>query len=298
MRSNIDIDGAIRSAYAAMPIPAFTPRVRSAAYGRGVLAVAAALALAVLVVAAQVEPLRSAAGAALEELARRVAPRSVVEPSSSPSPSPSSPTASPSSPTASEVLFRARQVLTTCTAGKARQIHQGAPFGINREYVLPRGTAYVTESRSQCPDRWSGVTISSSTGLYEERIVIGSTVYVRSAPDGAWVVYTVVNSVSGSEAAEYTLGYGGGYRTMRERGVLGPSVTCGAEQCFTHITEGGGAFNPDRVVGVARSTLLIEQRTGRLVEQRIHVDWPDGSTTDDLVEYFDFDVPNVIEPPQ
>lgn len=292
MITDRELDALIRSTYSAMTVPDLAPRTRARPVLR--LALVAAV-LALLFAAIQVEPVRSATGAAIERFVLRSTRSQVVEPTPTPT---ASPGPTPASPRAAEVLFRARQVLAQSTAGKARFTHEGAPFGINRDFVLQRGTSWVATVRSQCPDRSESLTVSSATGLYEQRIVIGNTVYVRTSPDGAWVTFTATSSPEPCTSADAELVIGqGAYADLRDRGQLGPNAQCGTVECYTHVTTDVPAFDPDRVVGSSRVTLLIEVVSGRFVERRVHVDWPNGRTTDEVTEFFDHDMPNVIEAP-
>lgn len=279
------------------PVPRGPDEIRVARRSRGsALAPLLAAMLALLLVASQLGAVQSAVGSLADELARRFAPRGEIRP----------PTTGDSNRPASQVLGGAKLVILRASDFKVRTTHRGPYFGFNETLRARGGTDWVLTERMHCPDRAASVLSSRSTGFYEERISIGSTVYTRRGPEPEfaetteWALdpVTMQDPLCNTERAAAQLVSWLDYDQIGREGVLGSPVPCGADTCLSLLTTDLRAWAAELVAGRATHTLLIEERTYRPVEVRIRVDWRDGTTSERVIEFFDFGVPNVIEPPK
>lgn len=279
------------------PVPRGPDEIRVARRSLGsALAPLLAAMLALLLAASQLGAVQSAVGSLADELTRRFAPRGEVPP----------PGTETSIPPASQVLGNAKLFILRAVYFKVRTTHRGPDLAVNETLRARGGTDWVVTERIHCPDRKATVESSRSTGFYEERISIGSTVYTRRGTDPEFAATTewaldpvaMQDPLCNTERASARLVPGGDYDQVSRHGVLGSPVPCRADTCLSMVTTYLAVYGPDLVVGRATHTLLVEQSTYRPVEVRMRVDWPDGTSSERVIEFFDFGVPTVIEPPK
>lgn len=252
--------------------------------------------LAILLVASQLGAVQSAVGSLADELTRRFAPRGEIRPPATETPIRA----------ASQVLGAAKLFVLRATDYKVRTTHSGTPLEFNETLRAQRGSSWVMTERIHCPDRKASVTSSRSTGFYEERISIGSTVYTRRATDPEfaetteWVLdpVTMQDPLCNTEKAAARVVPAGDYDQVSRNGRLEAPVPCGADTCLPLRTTDLDVYGPALVIGRATHLLLVEERSFRPVEVRIRVDWPDGTTSERVTEFIDFGVPNSIAAPK
>lgn len=296
------------------------------------LTVVALVAAPLLVlVIAQVGPVREQPGAIVDRVVDSSAP--TVDPSRALLEAPR--TREALAPRAAEVLFRAKQIVAQVRYLKVSRQQRGT-------YYLPPDF----RSGQSCPpvcydppgfrdEEWSRtweydfstqrarVRIDRPKAQrHLEEVFVGTRSYTRVNGVGPWFIQEeyvegVYGYVFGGVYQNYIhfdLGWDGpwpvayykwGFNTRdafeenidgARRVEFGQEVACGESRCWTLVSryrpEAGGQR------GAVTWTLVVEQRTGRAVEARYVVVWDDGRALDALTRLYDYDVTNLIEAPE
>ena len=212
-----------------------------------------------------------------------------------------------------EVSFRAAQVISQSRYVKSRGTQTGRSLFISplwwpyyhtdqqllltEERAEVLGTGYVVETTYDCPYRARQV-VRGANGSFVEGIWIPQTRFLRTSPDGSWT-RSDERSVDFC-GADLQLAVSFSHLTPFHILEDISSVRCGNDTCLVIVGEG---LSPIRhpgwdVEGALRVTMLIDAATREARQVSVRTSWPDGETAEFVIDFFDYGVPNVIEPPR
>lgn len=277
MIADLELDRLIIAAYSAMPIPVLAPRRRAAKpVARLALAVALLTVTVLLVVFAS----------------------TLVERRTVPAEAPS-PTPTPRSLTPQEILLNARQTIAAATDYKYRIYHTG-PATSRTPVIARRGTEWELSVSVHCaPQRHHSVLRSTSDRFYQESVYFSPTeIWLRSGPDDPWQHLVIKGgAICGDETAPLLLA-SGGWDQLYAQARNDADLPCGTKTCFAVVADKIDFYAGSVIAGSVSERVLVEQDSFRPVQVRYFIEWLDGRSALEVQDFYDYGVPNAIDPPQ